>query len=392
MTTSICSICLEPLARQDCTMVVTVPCGHAYHEQCLKHWATERLNEDEPKIYCPVCNTQVDNVCKLFLSTKTGTDDSLCGKELDAWRKEYDAEAKGERLKLHAKVLESNKQTIDEIFKKQKIMEKYEEDRLALDEAKLENEKLRKELYEALLKQEEEYRKMQANRNIINEVLARNESALKELKQTREENLDLKRELLRNIMGKQADMKKLSDSKLALSAALENQETALGELKKTREENLALKKELVEHLHHHKQKMEQLQTHKESLHDIVVQHGQNIAQLEEIKNENLKLKEELLQSIVLHKQDATKLASCEGWIEVLKEEVQSFEKERAAANLILQENSRLGNKLKHGHKRWLDSRRELNATIHESALQKMNLLIGLGEIALFGLVMIGLRK
>ena len=29
-------------------MVATVPCGHAYHEHCLKSWATKRLKETDP--------------------------------------------------------------------------------------------------------------------------------------------------------------------------------------------------------------------------------------------------------------------------------------------------------------------------------------------------------
>ena len=240
-------------------MVVTVPCGHAYHEHCLKHWATERLNEEDPEVLCPVCNTSVQKVCKLFLSTRHGMDDSLSGKELASWKREYDAEAKGQRLKLHAKVLESNKRAIDEIFEKQKLMENYEKDRKTLEETQSENRQLRKELFDQLMAHEEERRRMYANKQIINEVLERNEKALVELKKTREENLDLKRELLRNIMSKQADTKKLTASKQALSAALQNQESTLAELRQSREESLSLKRELVEHLHHHKMKMEQLQ-------------------------------------------------------------------------------------------------------------------------------------
>jgi DNA repair exonuclease SbcCD ATPase subunit len=388
-STNICTICLDPLVRQDCSIVTTIPCGHAYHEDCLKAWATERLSEEDPEILCPICNTTVKNVCKLFLSTKSGFDDSLSGKELESWRKEYDVEAKGERLKLHAKVLESNKKTIDEIFEKQKIMETYERDRKALEEAKSENRHLRKELFDAIMNHEAELRRMQANKQVIQEVLERNEKALLELKSTREENLDLKRELLRNIMNKQADMKKLAESKQAVSTALENQEAALNELKKSREENLSLKRELVEHLQNHKMKMEQLQTHKQSLQEIVVQHQRNISQLEEIRRENMNLKEELLHCMVLHKKDATKLARCEGWVEVLKVEVESFKEERA---FIRKENRRLGATVQEAHNLWVEARRELNCQIHVSAMQKMHILVVLGQAGILGFAIARLKR
>ena len=391
MSTHVCTVCLEPLVRHECPIVATVPCGHSYHEHCLKKWATHRFLRDSdessnPDILCPICNASVQSVVKLFLSTKNGMDDSLSGKELESWRKEYDVEAKGERLQLHANILQSNKQVIDEIFEKQKIMETYENDRKALEEAKGENQRLRHELFQQIMKHEAEMRRMEGNKQVITEVLERNEKALKELKSTQEENLDLKRELLKNIMAKQADIKRLTASKQALSAAMENQEMALNELKKSREENLALKRELVEHLHNHKIKMEQLHSHKESLHEIVVQHTKNIKDLETVKKENFQLQEELMQSMIAHKNDATKLAKCEGWIEVLKEEVSSFEKDRATLRLVRTENFRLGTVVQDTHRRWLQARRDLQERIHRSATVKMSALIVLGQVGALGLV------
>lgn len=388
-STNICTICLDPLVQQECSIVTTIPCGHAYHEHCLKTWAMERLKEEDPEILCPVCNVPTQNVCKLFLSTANGMDASLSGKELESWRKEYDLEAKGERLKLHAKVLESNKRTIDEIFQKQKIMETYENDRRALEQAKDQNQQLRKELFEAIMKHEAELRRMQANKQIIQEMLERNEKALLELKSTQEENLDLKRELLRHIMAKQADMKKLAESKQAVAEALANQETALHELKKCREENLNVKRELVEHLQFHKMKMEQLQSHKQSLQEIVVQHHQNIAQMETIQRENRTLKEDLLHCIVLHQKDATKLATCEGWVEVLKEEVESFKEERA---IVRKENRRLAAAIHEGHKEWLSARRALNRQIHKGAMEKMHILVVAGQIGVLACAIAGLKR
>ncbi|CAB9520867.1 expressed unknown protein [Seminavis robusta] len=389
-SSSLCTICLDPLIRYECPMVATVPCGHAYHEACLKKWSLERLNKDDPEILCPLCNTDVQNVIQIYLSTTsttTGsmTDTSLSGKELEAWKKEYDTEAKGERLQLHAKVLESNKKTIDEIFEKQKIMETYENDRKALDGAKTENAQLRQELFQQIMKHEAEMRRLSQNKQIITQVLERNEKALTDLKVTREENLDLKRELLKHIMGKQQDMKRLAASKQALSSALEAHEETLGELKASREESLSLKKELVEHLHHHKNKMEQLQTHKESLHEIVLAHGHNVQQLDVIRKENGQLKEELLRSMMARKQEATKLAKCEGWIEVLKEEVESFDEDKETLQRIRTENYRLGTIIQERHKSWLQARRELNQTVHQSANNKMSLLLMIGQVSVLGL-------
>lgn len=392
--TSICTVCLEPLLRQDGSMVTTVPCGHTYHEGCLKKWATERLNHEDPAINCPVCNAPVQNVVKLFLSSKNdgvGGNISLSGQELECWRNEYDVEAKSERLKLHANILESNKRVMDDIFEKQKILETYEQDRVTLERARAENQKLRQELFQQIMKHETEMRRMEAKKQLITEVLERNEKALTELKSTREENLDLKRELLRNIMAKQADMRNLTASKQALTVALENQEIALNELKKSREENLSLKKELVEHLHHHKIKMEQLQSHKESLHEIVLQHGQNIKELESAKKDNLELKEELVQAMVRHKQDAGQLAKLEGWLEVLKEEVAVCQKDRVTLKLIRTENHRLGIRVQEGHKSWLQARCELGQKIEDAATFKMNCLIVVGQIGMLGFAIFNMR-
>jgi hypothetical protein len=94
-----------------------------------------------------MCNDKVTNVVKIFLASKSGVDGSLSGKELECWRKEYDDETKSQRLQLHADILESNKQVIDEIFEKQKIMETYENERKKLDAAQAQNNQLRQELF-----------------------------------------------------------------------------------------------------------------------------------------------------------------------------------------------------------------------------------------------------
>jgi len=403
MTTHICTVCLEPLSQQECPVVATIPCGHSYHEHCLNRWSTERFSpdkeeddddddENKPEIFCPLCNASVASIVKLFLSTRTGVDDSLGGKELEFWRNEYDAQQKqvGEpavaaadtnldRLRLHTAILNSNKAVIDEIFEKQKIMETYENDRK-------ENQRLRQELFQQIMKHEAEMRKMEANKQIITEVLERNEKTLKDLKSTQEENLDLKRELLKNIMSKQADVKELTASKKALTVAMEQHEVALHALKESREENLGLKKELVEALHNHKIKMEELWAHKESLHDIVLQHAANIDKLKDVKKQNLKLQEEVAKVMEIHRKDAKKIAKCEGWIEVLKEEVEALEEDRKSLKLVRNENCRLGVVVKDTHKRWMQAQRELHERTHQTVTNKMSLLIAVGQIGLLGFV------
>lgn len=429
-STHVCTVCLDPLVRHECPIVATVPCGHSYHEHCLKKWATQRLltkanAKVQPNITCPICNATVQNVVKLFLSSKNGIDDSLSGEELECWRKEYDVESRAllkatpepksksyamivagvpgaetttnsttstsekssgdvKRLQLHAAILESNKKTIDEIFQKQKIMETYENKVKELEVKEGENQRLRHEIFQQIMKHETEMRKMEANKHIITEVLERNEKALQDLKATQEENLDLKRELLKNIMAKQTDIKRLTASKQDLSMAMENTEMALRELKTSREENLSLKKELVEHLHHHKIKMEQMYSHKVSLHEIVVQHTKNINDMATIKKANFELQEELVQTMVARKDDATKLAKCEGWLEVLKEEVTTFEKDRATLRLVRTENCRLGTVVQESHKRWLLARRDLQDRINRSATNKVNLFSALGQVGALG--------
>ena len=335
---------------------------------------------------CARCNDSAKNVVQLFLSSKTGTDESLSGKELESWREEYDAETKGERLHLHAGILESNKKVIDEIFEKQKIMETYERDRVALETAKTENQKLRQELFQQIMKHETEMRRMEQNKQVITEVLERNEKALKELKSTQEENLDLKRELLKNIMAKQADVKKLTASKQALTVAMQNQEMTLNELKKSRDENLCLKRELLEHLHHHKEKMEALQMHKESLQEIVTQHTQNIKDMEAVKKSNLELQEELVNSMMAHKADAAKLATCEGWLEVLKDEVALFEKDRTTLKLVRRENERLGEVVGDVHEELEEIRCELQERINKDLSVKASAVIALGQLGILGML------
>ena len=287
---------------------------------------------------------------------------------------------------MHAGILESNKKVIDEIFEKQKIMETYERDRVALETAKTENQKLRQELFQQIMKHETEMRRMEQNKQVITEVLERNEKALKELKSTQEENLDLKRELLKNIMAKQADVKKLTASKQALTVAMQNQEMTLNELKKSRDENLCLKRELLEHLHHHKEKMEALQMHKESLQEIVTQHTQNIKDMEAVKKSNLELQEELVNSMMAHKADAAKLATCEGWLEVLKDEVALFEKDRTTLKLVRRENERLGEVVGDVHEELEEIRCELQERINKDLSVKASAVIALGQLGILGML------
>jgi chromosome segregation ATPase len=235
-----------------------------------------------------------------------------------------------------------------------------------------------------IMKQETEMRKMESNKQVLAQVLERNEKALMDLKSTQEENLDLKRELLRHIMNRQAENKKLAASKEALHAALKNQEEALLELKKSREENLSLKKELVEHLHHHKTKMEQLQSHKEALGEIVQQHSKHVKELEELKKENLELKEELVQTMVVQKADKKKLDKYEEWILIIREELAALERDRATLKLVRAENHRLGALVHDQHKNWVQARLELNQRIHKSMTAKLNGLIAVAQVTVLG--------
>ena len=384
-TTIICTICLEPLIQQECSKVATVPCGHTCHEPCLKKWSSEHPHDDDTAMVCPYCNTAVESVINIFLSTKSGHDESLSAKELENWRKEYDAESQGQPLHPHAKELESNKKIIDDIFEKQKILETYESDRKALDSIKLDNYQLRKELVQQIRKHAADMRLIESNGLVFQEVLECNQKASQELKSMHAENLDLQRELLRNIMERQDDTKRLAASKQALSKALESHAAALNELKKSREDSLRLKEELVEHLSHHKLKMEQLQTHRESLQGIIRAHEHNVTQLELLHLGNVKFKEEIVNCIVQRKKDATKLANCEGWMEVLKEEVDSFDEDREKLRMIRTENYRLGSIMQERHKTWLQARRDLNSKVHEIALVKMNWMIAMVEIVFLGL-------
>ena len=386
-STTICCICLESLVREDESTVATVPCGHIYHECCLKRWAQERYKNDEEEdddIGCPNCASKVTQLVRIYLNTKTGIEDSLSGKELESWRNEYDNETKSERLKLHADILESNKRTIDEIFQKQKIMETYENDRKVLDQTKSENQQLRQELYRQIMKYEAEMRRVESTKKVVTEVLERNEKALRELKEMREENLDLKRELLRNIMTHQKDMKKLESNKQALKVALVMQEEALLELRKSREENISLKRELVEHLQHHKVKMAQLQSHKDALNEIIEQHNKHKEELDNLKKENADLKEELVETLVIEKADKQRLERYEDWMCVFKEEAVEYERDRAELKVMRTENYRLGTLLQKSHKMLVQARGDVNKKIHETVTARVNGLLMVTQMSVLG--------
>jgi Ring finger domain len=62
-----CAICLDTILS-DHPVVSTVPCGHAYHEQCWETWL-DTSEEDR----CPLCNQDVEYSLPLFLSPPTET-------------------------------------------------------------------------------------------------------------------------------------------------------------------------------------------------------------------------------------------------------------------------------------------------------------------------------
>lgn len=49
-----CSICLE--SYLDDNIVCTLPCDHAFHNQCIKTWL-----EQDSKLSCPMCRKTIDN-------------------------------------------------------------------------------------------------------------------------------------------------------------------------------------------------------------------------------------------------------------------------------------------------------------------------------------------
>lgn len=398
-SSSVCTICLEALVRHEESMCATVPCGHAFHADCIKTWTQRKLNSNKDNndndnksiILCPVCNTTVTNVMKIYLSSKGGNiDTSLTGKELECWKKEYDDVTKGHRLQLHADVLNSNKRIIDEIFQKQKIMETYEANRLQLDHAKDENLQLRKELFKQIMKYESEMRRMESNKQIITEILERNEKALYDLKATREENLDLKKELLRNIMVHQNDMKKLEESKKAMTKLLEKHETVLLSLKESREENLCLKKELVDHLQKHQLEMKRLDSHKEALNDIIKRHDQNVQELDMLRKENLELKEELIEALIKQKSDKSKLEKAREWLDFYQEEVQEYRQDHKELKRIRNENYRLSQAFKDKHHALIQMEQNICYAKHSWIETKLHCVIVLGQIGLLGVTIFGI--
>lgn len=46
-----CKICLDELLNEECCVIDS--CGHVYHKECLKHHASQRIQERSLPIYCP---------------------------------------------------------------------------------------------------------------------------------------------------------------------------------------------------------------------------------------------------------------------------------------------------------------------------------------------------
>ena len=47
-TADSCRVCFEPLVEGD--EIITLPCGHIFHYQCIMRWLLESHNK------CPLCN------------------------------------------------------------------------------------------------------------------------------------------------------------------------------------------------------------------------------------------------------------------------------------------------------------------------------------------------
>ena len=87
----------------------------------------------------------------------------------------------------------------------------------------------------------------------------------------------------------------------------------------------------------------------------------------------------------------TNLAKCEGWLEVLKEEVDKLEQDRLTLKLVRTENYRLGVTVQKRHQAWLQARRDLRERVHREATTKMNFFIVIGQVGLLGFVIHSMR-
>lgn len=72
-----CSICLESLFSEEEALGVTVPCGHAIHENCFRAWEASTLakGHGRDRVRCPQCNQSGATFMKIFISFPTTTND-----------------------------------------------------------------------------------------------------------------------------------------------------------------------------------------------------------------------------------------------------------------------------------------------------------------------------
>lgn len=63
-----CAICANCFKVDEQTSVCTIPCGHVYHEQCLKQWFCTQIQQIRPSS-CPKCRALTNDaqIIRLFL-------------------------------------------------------------------------------------------------------------------------------------------------------------------------------------------------------------------------------------------------------------------------------------------------------------------------------------
>ena len=68
MPDTVCIICHDSASEQPIPWAVVIPCGHAYHSECIEEW---HRHENRGRKTCPTCRGQVQMVQRIFGTTTT---------------------------------------------------------------------------------------------------------------------------------------------------------------------------------------------------------------------------------------------------------------------------------------------------------------------------------
>lgn len=85
-----CPICVNEFKFKEQNYICTIPCGHVYHEQCLKEWFRVQIQEFR-RSNCPKCRAAAEEsqIIRLFLHETFPTDEDSMEEDADKTENDF---------------------------------------------------------------------------------------------------------------------------------------------------------------------------------------------------------------------------------------------------------------------------------------------------------------